>query len=462
MKRSLTVFLCSTQGDLIPEREAVLAAVQRLQLQHDSMELFGARDGRPLETCLAEVRRSDVLVVVLGHRYGTFVPGRDISYTEAEYQEGHRLRKPCLVYFRNDDVPVLPRHVERDPNGIRALDRFKSELRDRHTVTSFTASEDLAVGVAVDLGRLVLALAEAEQLEAQGTTVPPRPLVEQLAEIVGVASNEGVSDQALLDEVRRAVSGLAAAEGKRRPLVFLSHAASDNDRVRAFATALRSHGLEVWHDEERIGAGQGIFETVVRGLEAADCLAAFVSDASLESPWVDKEISIVTAQRLSTRGKRPYVIPVLLDDVGLPSPLRDVKYIDLRGGQVDNAADEFARALARHLETPEPPAKSGDYSYLLEKNIHALRLLLHTRATHPDSVVSPGRASLQFAIEDVAKSVGALCGLAVVPNENLHKFVSRVLAAKEGRDLVQVFRTMPELVQFLTFPYFSSGDAPEV
>jgi hypothetical protein len=221
--------------------------------------------------------------------------------------------------------------------------------------------------------------------------------------------------------------------------------------------------LEVWHDEERIGAGQGIFETIVRGLESADCLAAFVSDASLESPWVNKEISIVTAERLSTRGKRPYVIPVLLDDVGLPSPLRDAKYIDLRGGQIDNAADEFARALARHLETPEPAAKSGDYSYLLEKNIHALRLLLHARNAYPDMVVSPspGRASLEFAIEDVAKSVGSLCGLAVVPGEKLHEFVRRVLAARTGNDLAPIFRSMQELAQFLAFPYFDSIDAPE-
>ena len=100
MVRTLTVFLCSTQADLGPERVAVLTAVRRLQLQHDAMEFFGAREGRPLETCLEEVRKADILVVVIGHRYGTFVPGQQISYTEAEDQEGHGLREPCLVHIR--------------------------------------------------------------------------------------------------------------------------------------------------------------------------------------------------------------------------------------------------------------------------------------------------------------------------------------------------------------------------
>ena len=109
MQQSFTVFVCSTFSDLSREREAVMNAVRRLQLQHDSMEFFGARSGQPLETCLAEVRRSDILVVIVGHRYGTVVTEKGISFSEAEYEEGRRLRKPCLVYIRNDDAPIAPR-----------------------------------------------------------------------------------------------------------------------------------------------------------------------------------------------------------------------------------------------------------------------------------------------------------------------------------------------------------------
>jgi hypothetical protein len=72
---SFTVFVCSTFSDLSQEREGVLDAIRRLKLQHDSMEFFGARAEQPIETCLQEVRASEVLVVIVGHRYGTIVPG---------------------------------------------------------------------------------------------------------------------------------------------------------------------------------------------------------------------------------------------------------------------------------------------------------------------------------------------------------------------------------------------------
>ena len=84
----VTVFLCSTYSDLVDERQGVLNAIRQLQLQHESMEYFGARPGQPIETCLAEVAHSNVLVVVVGYRYGSFVPGKEISFSEAEYREG--------------------------------------------------------------------------------------------------------------------------------------------------------------------------------------------------------------------------------------------------------------------------------------------------------------------------------------------------------------------------------------
>jgi hypothetical protein len=94
---TLTVFVCSTFADLATEREAVLDAIRRLQLQHDSMEFFGARASQPLETCLQEVRASDILVVIVGHRYGSIAPGRGVSFSQAEYEEGFSLQKPCLI-----------------------------------------------------------------------------------------------------------------------------------------------------------------------------------------------------------------------------------------------------------------------------------------------------------------------------------------------------------------------------
>src|SRR3954452_21201377 len=97
----MRIFLCSTYSDLVTERQAVVGAIRELQLQHKAMEFFGARADRPIEVCLAGVAKSNILVVIVGHRYGSVVPGQSISFSEAEYKEAQRLNKPCLVYMRD-------------------------------------------------------------------------------------------------------------------------------------------------------------------------------------------------------------------------------------------------------------------------------------------------------------------------------------------------------------------------
>ena len=66
MSDSFSVFVCSTFDDLEQEREAVLDAIRRVQQRHNAMEFFGARPGRPIDVCLDEVRKSDLLVVIVG------------------------------------------------------------------------------------------------------------------------------------------------------------------------------------------------------------------------------------------------------------------------------------------------------------------------------------------------------------------------------------------------------------
>ena len=170
-KRPFRVFLCSTYSDLVEEREAVLDVIRRLQLIHDSMEFFGARPNCPLDTCLAEVRSSDIVLVIVGHRYGSLVPGKQRSYTDLEYEEAWRSGKPCLVYFRSDNVPILPSQMERDPVGIVALDKLKKRLAERHTIAVFQRPRDLAGAVATDLGRAIIQIEEkqnARSLDIRG------------------------------------------------------------------------------------------------------------------------------------------------------------------------------------------------------------------------------------------------------------------------------------------------------
>jgi hypothetical protein len=157
MGSPIRIFVCGTYVDLSAERGAVLDAILHMQQACSSMELFGARPECPLETCLAEVRRSDIIVVVVGNRYGTLIPGRELSFSEAEYDEAYRLNKPCLIYIR-DSTRTLNDLSEEDQKLARLLENWKARLWERHTPSVFKETNRLAVRVVADLGREIYKL----------------------------------------------------------------------------------------------------------------------------------------------------------------------------------------------------------------------------------------------------------------------------------------------------------------
>ncbi|MCJ7566943.1 MAG: TIR domain-containing protein [Anaerolineales bacterium] len=349
MKYNLIVFLCSTYTDLTEEREQILRAIQKLQLQHDSMEFFGARANQAIETCLEEVRRSDLLVVVVGHKYGSIVPDRDLSFSEAEYVEGHRLGKPCLVYIRSDEVPVLPKFVERDPDNLRRLERWKSILRERHTVAHFTDPNDLALQVSADISRTVHSLQEAQ---SEGKLATPPSLESMMAEVSDVlkgALDKGIAEDRVLSAVRRMVTSLLTDEGGRPPTVFLSYSHEDKEIVSEVAELLRADGIDVWFDLSEIHWGDSIQERVSRGLDSADFLAFFMSPSSLGKVWPRAELNTIILRQLSgDRGAM--VLPILLKDTEIPPILRDIRYLDLRDRDVKGKAQELIAAIRYQMK----------------------------------------------------------------------------------------------------------------
>jgi len=347
MKRSLTVFLCSTYSDLVDERTNVIDAISRLKLQHESMEFFGARTNRPIETCLEEVRRSDILVVIVGHRYGTFVPDLGISYSEAEYKEGYRLGKPCLVYLRDENEPILPKNVERNPEGLIGLEKFTNTLNRRHTVAQFKNAHDISLQVTADLVRTIEAIESAEQTEKQQRLVSKTHIFDQVKSHWDKAINLGVSEEDVLSTVRNAISSLLAHKNLRPPVVFLSYSQKDRDVVQIFATGLRNKGIEVWYDQDKLALGSSIIDEISKGLDSADFLAFFISKNSTQSKWALEELNVMIARRISDKSNA-VIMPILLEDTTIPALLRDVKYLDLREGDVDSGVMELSTAIFQH------------------------------------------------------------------------------------------------------------------
>lgn len=337
MTTSFTVFVCSTFSDLSEEREGVLDAVRRLKAQHDSMEFFGARAKQPIETCLQQVRASDALVVIVGHRYGSIVPGLGISFSEAEYAEGFSLKKPCLVYLRDDNVPILPKHMERDGEKLKLLERWKETLQARHTVATFQDGRRLAVQVAADLARTIQDLEKVAKTRATARANDRRALPTEVERVISDALGKGVPEASLLSVIRSSVSSLLVAMRKRAPRAFLSYAPADGSIARRVGVGLVKAGVNVVGLDPEVVTTPGtrwMIQEVERDLSAADGVVVFISPNFVKSVRAMHTLQVALHRQVS--GERGgAILPVLLRDADVPPLLRNMQYVDLRGGNIE-------------------------------------------------------------------------------------------------------------------------------
>lgn len=344
----LIVFVCSTFSDLSEERGAVLDAIGRLKLQHDSMEFFGARAQQPIKTCLEEVRQSDVLVVIVGHRYGTIVPDLGISYPEAEYSEGFKLNKPCLVYVRDDNIPILPKYMERDPEKLKLLEKWKTKLHSRHTVAMFQNESRLAVQVAADLSRTMQDLKEGAKARAAAKATARSEasdgIVAEITELVSEVLQQGVTETSLISAIRNSLSSLLTAAGRREAKVFLSYAHADSSIVRQVANRLTEAGIRIWWDADNLKPGNVWMQEIEWQLSAADFIVFFISSSSVKGGWTQQEVQIALHQQLSGEGGA-VMLPVLLEDAEVPPLLRQVQWVDLRDRKIEKAVKQIVDAI---------------------------------------------------------------------------------------------------------------------
>ena len=132
----MKVFLSSVITGFEPYRAAAADAVRTLGHEIIRAEDFSASSMTPQQACLAGVRESDVVVVMLGERYGQLqVSGK--SATHEEFEEAAQT-KPVLVFEQLG--------VERD-DLMRA---FVTEVQDwvhGSLSATFSSSDELRVAV---------------------------------------------------------------------------------------------------------------------------------------------------------------------------------------------------------------------------------------------------------------------------------------------------------------------------
>jgi hypothetical protein len=138
-----------------------------------------------------------------------------------------------------------------------------------------------------------------------------------------------------------------------KPTVFLSYSSKDKKFVRALAHRLRKSGIVVWVDEGEILIGESLISKLQHALEAVDFLVVILSQNSIDSPWVQKEVEI--AMNHEIKSKRVKVLPILKDSVALPWFLEGKFYSDFRTKQIrSKATDKLIRdILTYHADRRE-------------------------------------------------------------------------------------------------------------
>lgn len=191
------VYISSTFLDLEPYRKAAADAARAFECETIAMEDYVAMDERPLDKCLADVRRSDIYIGIIAKRYGYRPPGQTKSITRLEYEAAEQ--KTRLMFFLHDREP-WDAAVTDTGDDAKALADFKKAVEEARLAKRFTSPDNLEAKVSQALGMY---------LKARREVIPP--LLPYLADR---------SDQA--DGLRKALDTWRG-EAPGRPVLAIIH-----------------------------------------------------------------------------------------------------------------------------------------------------------------------------------------------------------------------------------------------
>ncbi len=170
------------------------------------------------------------------------------------------------------------------------------------------------------------------------------PLLKWARELGAADPDTSVED--LVDEaVARKEERHQAA--KKTTVAFLSHSSRDKQFIRKLAADLTENGIDVWFEEQKILVGDSITEKIGQGLAQSDFFVIALSENSVNSAWVKKELSNAVIQEIEKRAVT--VLPIRLDDCEIPELLRDKKYADF-SKSYKIGLQELIQAMKHHPE----------------------------------------------------------------------------------------------------------------
>ena len=126
--------------------------------------------------------------------------------------------------------------------------------------------------------------------------------------------------------------------------VFISYSREDKERVLELAAQLREAGVSLWIDQGGIDGAAMWGEAIVHAIENAKVMLLMVTQASVRSHNVAKEV-VLTSER------KGHILPVLLEPTTIPPslkyPLAGIQQIEYFQGDPDQNLQAILRSLQK-------------------------------------------------------------------------------------------------------------------
>ncbi|WP_316812950.1 toll/interleukin-1 receptor domain-containing protein [Pedobacter heparinus] len=146
--------------------------------------------------------------------------------------------------------------------------------------------------------------------------------------------------------------------------VFISHSSDDKRFVRTLKTDLNENGIHTWFDEDELSFGDTLVEKLEQSIDQTSHFIIILSESSINSPWVQKELKHVLAN-LNRK-----IIPIKYKECELPAELDLMLFGDVS-------------AIARISEGDKLVFSSSEYLGFIKKLIKSLRSV-ETRLENAD------------------------------------------------------------------------------
>jgi len=132
---------------------------------------------------------------------------------------------------------------------------------------------------------------------------------------------------------------------------FISHSSEDNEEARHYESVLSSAGFTAFQYGHGLPAGDAIRGVVRDQINKCHFFLLIVSDYSLHSHWVQKELGLALAQRKQNHEYRPIIIPLYAKSASWRASGQRPKTLptrDFETGEERELFDLDVRGLDRH------------------------------------------------------------------------------------------------------------------